>query len=150
MRFLCLVYQEEAKLAALSQCELDSVVGACSAWAEELENTGHHIMSAGLQSVRSAATVRVRDGKLSTTDGPFAETKEYLGGFTLINAKDLDEALQIAAKFPAAHIGSMEVRPVLEPGEAVADPLDQRIQAGMLESASGFNPFTPSKPGSIP
>jgi hypothetical protein len=145
MRFLCLVYQEEAKLAALSQCELDSVVGACSGWAEELENSGHHIMSAGLQSVRSAATVRIRDGTLSTTDGPFAETKEYLGGFTLIHAKDLDEALQIAAKFPAAHLGSMEVRPVLEPGEAVANPVDQRIQQAILQKASGFNPFAASK-----
>jgi hypothetical protein len=149
MRFLCLVYQEEAKLAALSQCELDSVVGACIGWAEELENSGHHIMSAGLQSVRSAATVRIRDGLLSTTDGPFAETKEYLGGFTLIQAKDLDEALQIAAKFPAAHLGSMEVRPVLEPGVTVADPVDKKIQAGMLQSESGFNPFTPSEPASV-
>ena len=102
MRFLCLVYQEEAKLAALSQCEMDSLVGACIGWAEELERTGHHILSAGLQSVRSATTVHIRNGTLSTTDGPFAETKEFLGGFTLINAKDLDEALQIAARFPAA------------------------------------------------
>ena len=150
MRFLCLVYQEKEKLAALPQREMDSLVGACIGWAEELEKTGHHIMSAGLQSARSAATVRVRDGKLSTTDGPFAETKEYLGGFTLIQAKDLDEALQIAAKFPAAHIGSMEVRPVLEPGAVAADPLDQRIQAGMHENASGFNPFVPAKPASVP
>ena len=113
MRFLCLVYHEEEKLAALSQREMDSLVGACIGWVEELEKGGHHIMSAGLQSVRSAATVRVRDGKLSTTDGPFAETKEFLGGFTLINAKDFDEALQLAAKFPAARIGSMEVRPLI-------------------------------------
>jgi hypothetical protein len=149
MRFLCLVYQEEEKLAALSQREMDSLVGACIGWVEELEKTGHHILSAGLQSVRSAVTVRSRDGMLSATDGPFAETKEFLGGFTLINAKDLDEALQIAAKFPAAHTGSMEVRPVLGPDVAVADPLDQKIQAGMVQSESGFNPFAASKPGSI-
>ena len=135
MRFLCLVYHEEEKLAALSQREMDSLVGACIGWVEELEKGGHHILSAGLQSVRSAATVRVRNGKLSTTDGPFAETKEFLGGFTLINAKDFDEALQLAAKFPAATIGSMEVRPLLEPGEAMADPLDQKILAAMLQNA---------------
>jgi hypothetical protein len=150
MRFLCLVYHEEEKLAALSQRQMDTLVGACIGWAEELEKSGHHILSAGLQSVRSAATVRVRNDKLSTTDGPFAETKEVLGGFTLIDAKDFDEALQIAAKFPAAQIGSMEVRPVLEPGEKVADPLDQRIQASILQNASGFNPFAASKMASLP
>ena len=144
MRFLCLVYHEEEKLAALSQRQIDSLVGACIGWVEELEKGGHHIMSAGLQSVRSAATVRVRNGKLSTTDGPFAETKEFLGGFTLINAKDLDGALQLAAKFPAAGIGSMEVRPLIEPGEEAADPLDQKILAAILQNPSGVNPFAAS------
>ena len=100
MRFLCLVYQEEEKLAALSQREMDSLVGACVGWIEELEKGGHHLMSAGLQSVRSAATVRVRNETLSVTDGPFAETKEFLGGFTLIDAKDLDEALKACREIP--------------------------------------------------
>ena len=150
MRFLCLVYHEEEKLAQLSQPEMDSLVGACIDWAEGLERSGHHIMSAGLQSVESAATVRVRNGKLMTTDGPFAETKEILGGFTLINARDLDEALQLAAKFPAARIGSMEVRPVLEPGESVDDPLDRRIQSAINRRAAGFNPFAASNTGSYP
>jgi hypothetical protein len=144
MRFLCLVYHEEEKLAALSQSQMDSLVGACIGWVEELEKGGHHILSAGLQSVRSAATVRLRNGKLSTTDGPFAETKEYLGGFTLINANDFDQALQLAAKFPAAGIGSMEVRPVIEPGEEAADPLDQKILAAILQNPSGVNPFAAS------
>jgi hypothetical protein len=143
VRFLCLVYQEEEKLAALSQNQMDSLVGACIAWAEELEKGGHHILSAGLKSVRSAATVRLKNGNLSTTDGPFAETKEFLGGFTLIDARDLDEALEIAARFPALSIGSMEVRPVLEPGEPAADPLDQRILSAIHTSATGFNPFAP-------
>jgi hypothetical protein len=102
-------------------------------------------MSAGLQTIRTAATVRVREGKILTTDGPFAETKEFLGGFTLIDAKDLGEALQIAAKFPAAHLGSMEVRPVLEPEGAMADPLDQKIQAAIRQTATGINPFAASK-----
>ena len=129
---------------------MDSLVGACIGWVEELEKGGHHILTAGLQSVRSAATVRVRNGKLSSTDGPFAETKEVLGGFTLINAKDFDEALQLAAKFPAARTGSMEVRPVLEPGEEAADPLDQTGQMAMVQNASGFNPFAASKTVSPP
>jgi hypothetical protein len=88
MRFLCLVYQDEEKLAALSQPEMESLVGACVGWVEKLEKGGHHVLSAGLQSVRSGATVRTRNGTLLTTDGPFAETKEFLGGFTLINAKE--------------------------------------------------------------
>ncbi len=150
MRYLCLVYHEEEKLAALSQHQMDSLVGECIGWTQELEKGGHHILSAGLQSVRSAATVRIRDGKLSATDGPFAETKEILGGFTLINAKDFDEALQLAAKFPAARIGSMEVRPLIEPGEAAADPLDQKILAAILLSDSEVNPFAASKMFSLP
>jgi hypothetical protein len=145
MRFLCLVYQDEEKLAALSQDEMDSLVGACMRWTEELEKAGHHLLSAGLQSVRSANTVRIRNGALSITDGPFAETKEFLGGFTLIDARDLDEALEIAAKFPSATIGSMEVRPLIEPAEAAADPLDQKIQAAILRNVSGFNPFVASQ-----
>jgi len=121
MKYVCLVYHEEEKLAALSQPQMDGLVGACIGWVEELEASGHHIFSAGLQSIRTAATVRHRNGKLSMTDGPFAETKEFLGGFTLIDAKDLNEAIQIASKFPAARIGSMEVRPVLDPeGEMAA------------------------------
>ncbi len=149
MRFLCLVYQEEEKLAALSQGEMDSLVGNCMRWALELEKQGRHVLSAGLQTVRSAKTVRIRDGELLMTDGPFAETKEFLGGFTLIHARDLDEALEIASRFPAAKVGSMEVRPVLEPEEAAEDPLDQKIVAAILKNASGFNPFADSKPGSL-
>jgi hypothetical protein len=145
MRFLCLVYHEEEKLAALSQPEMDSLVGACIGWVEDLEKGGHHILSAGLQSVRSASTVRVRNGTLLTTDGPFAETKEFLGGFTLISARDFDEALRLAAKFPAAGIGSMEVRPLIEPGKAVADPLDQKIVSAILQNASGVDVFAASK-----
>ncbi len=149
MKFLCLVYHEEAKLAALSKCEMDSLVGTCIRWVEELEKTGHHILSAGLQSVRSAVTVRIRNGTLSTTDGPFAETKEFLGGFTLINVKDLHEALQIAAKFPSAQIGSMEVRPLMDPAESVTDPLDQKIQHAVLQSAFGVNLLAASKTPSV-
>jgi hypothetical protein len=150
MRFLCLVYHEEEKLAALSQPQMDSLVGACINWVVELEKGGHHILSAGLKSVRSAATVRVRNGELVTTDGPFAETKEFLGGFTLINARDFDEALQLAAKFPSAQIGSMEVRPVLEPGESVDDQLDRKILSAIQQHSSGVSRFAASNMVSLP
>jgi hypothetical protein len=93
--------------------------------------SGHHVSSIGLQSARTAMTVRHRNGKLSASDGPFAETKEQLGGFTLIDARDLNEALQLAARLPAARLGSVEVRPVLEPGAEFTTALDRRIGMAM-------------------
>lgn len=145
MKYLCLVYHEEQKLAALSQPQMDGLVHACIGWVEELEKCGHHIFSAGLQSVRTATTVRHRDGTLSVSDGPFAETKEFLGGFTLINARDLNEAIQIAAKFPAARLGSMEVRPVLEPDGELTSALDQKIAAAIRRRENGVDPATQFK-----
>src|ERR1700687_957373 len=114
MKYICLVYHEEKKLDALTQDELDALVGECGVWVEELDKGGHHVFSAGLQSIRTATTVRNRNGKLTMTDGPFAETKEFLGGFTILNARDLNEAIQLASKLPAARLGSIDVRPGLE------------------------------------
>lgn len=150
MQYMCLVYHEEQKLAALSQAQMDGLVGACIGWVEELEKGGHHVFSAGLQSPRSATTVRHRDGKANFTDGPFAETKEFLGGFTLINARDLNEALQLASKFPAARIGSMEVRPVLDPSGTLNSPLDQKIGAAIRRKAPGVEPAAAAKMASLP
>lgn len=150
MKYLCLVYHEEQKLAALSQSQMDALVRSCVGWVEELERGGHHIFSAGLQSVQTATTVRHRDGKLSVTDGPFAETKEFLGGFTLISARDLNEAIQLAAKFPAARLGSMEVRPVLEADGELIAPLDQKIGAAIRRSAGQIAPAAAAKMASIP
>ena len=84
------------------------------AFTDDIKKTGHHIASNGLQPTKTATTVRVRNGKVSTTDGPFAETKEQLGGFYLIEAKDLNDAIQVAARIPSARWGSVEVRPVWE------------------------------------
>jgi hypothetical protein len=81
---------------------------------EEIRQSGHYIISNALQRARTARTVRVRGGKATTTDGPFAETKEQLGGFFLIEAKDIDEACEVASRFPPARIGTIEVRPVQE------------------------------------
>jgi len=114
MRYLCLIYDEEQKLAAMPKSESDAFMGEYFAFTEGIRNSGHYIGGEALQPVQTATTVRVRNGKMSTTDGPFAETKEQLGGYYLINARDLNDAIQIAAKIPSARLGSVEVRPIQE------------------------------------
>ena len=131
MQYICLVYHEEARLNALSEAELAALVRECVAWVEDLKKEGHHVLSAGLQSLRSARTVRERNGKLAMTDGPFAETKEFLGGFTILNASNLDEAVRLASTLPAVRVASVEVRPVLEADAELTDPLDRKIRAAM-------------------
>jgi hypothetical protein len=131
MRYICLVYHDEQQLEALSSGELEALVEQCGAWVEDLQKGGRHVFSAGLQCIRTATTLRRRNGTLATTDGPFAETKEFLGGFTIIDARDLNEAIQLASKLPAARIGSIEVRPVLEPDAESTDPLDRKLGAAI-------------------
>lgn len=114
MKFLCMAYEEEEKLTSLSQQEWDVLRGETLAYVEVLRKSGHLVLTHALQSARKAATVRVRTNGTSVSDGPFAETKEQLGGFFLIEAKDLDEALSLAARWPSARIGSIEVRPIEE------------------------------------
>jgi hypothetical protein len=114
MKYLCLVYLEERKLDALSRSEYDALVGEALAYDEELRQSGHYIVSDALQSVETATTIRVRNGKVTTTDGPVAETKEQLGGFVLIDARDLNDAIRVAARIPPARLGSVEVRPIQE------------------------------------
>jgi hypothetical protein len=111
MKYLCLIYLEEKTFAFTPGSPTDS---ECLASAESLAGSGRLIASEPLEPVRTAVTVRIRNGKLSTTDGPFAETKEQLAGFYLVDAHDLNEAVQIAAKIPPARVGSIEVRPVRE------------------------------------
>ncbi len=105
MKYLCLVYSEEKKLENFPDEE-------CVAYDQGIRKSGHCIASEALQPVQTATTVRVRNGKVIITDGPFAETKEQLAGFYLVEAKDLDEAIQLAAKIPPATVGSVEVRPI--------------------------------------
>src|SRR6185369_12826731 len=99
---------------ALSKSEDEALTNESLEYDEELQKSGHFIHAEALQSPDSAVTVRVRNGKLSTTDGPFAETKEQLGGFILVEARDLNEAIQIAGGIPLAKYGSVEVRPILQ------------------------------------
>lgn len=112
MKYLCMAYEEEAKLNALSRDEWDALRGETLAYVEELRRDGYLISAEPLQSVQTAATVRVRGGRVSITDGPFAETKETLGGFFLVEAADLNEAIRLASRWPSARIGSIEVRPI--------------------------------------
>lgn len=107
MKYLCLVYAEEKKLEDVDDAD-------CMACADGLRASGHYVAGSPLQPVHTATTLRVRDGRVSITDGPFAETKEQLAGFYMLEAADLDEALKLAAKIPPARVGSIEVRPVRE------------------------------------
>jgi hypothetical protein len=107
MKYLCLVYLDEQNLHSIKDSE-------CKAWGDTLREGGHYLAAEALQSVHSATTVRVRNGKMAVTDGPFAETKEQLAGFYLVDARDLNEAIQLAARIPPARVGSIEVRPVRE------------------------------------
>jgi len=105
MKYLCLVYLDEKRLDELPDSD-------CLEYDAALRESGHCIASEALQSVQTATTVRVRNGKTSITDGPFAETREQLAGFYLIEAQDLNEAIQLAARIPPAQVGSIEVRPI--------------------------------------
>ena len=114
MKYLCLVAFDEKKLEALSKNESDALTDESLAYDDALRQSGHFLAAQALQSVQAATTVRVRNGKVSITDGPFAETNEQLGGFILIDASDLNDAIQVASKIPLARFGSIEVRPILD------------------------------------
>jgi hypothetical protein len=114
MKYLCLVYYRESDIEAMGQRQWDALNGECIACGEGLRESGHMLDGSALEPTATATTVRVRDGKLSITDGPFAETKEQLAGFYLIEARDLNDAIRVAGKIPPARFGSIEVRPVRE------------------------------------
>ena len=117
MKYACLCYDEEKKLKGMSKDEWNTVVRETVSYNEELKKSGRLIAAQALQPVASAATVRVHDGKVSVTDGPFAETKEQLGGFFLIESRDLNEAIQVASRLSGARLGCIEVRPTAELNE---------------------------------
>src|SRR5262245_23069708 len=114
MRYLCLIYDEEKRLSARSAKEAEAFTEEYVEFTEGIRKTGHYHGGEALQPVQMATTVRVRDGRVSATDGPFAETKEQLGGFYLIDARDLNDAIQVASRIPSARMGSIEVRPIRE------------------------------------
>ena len=114
MRYLCLIYDEEKKLATMPESEMNAFMGEYFSFTDDIKKSGHYIGGEALQPVQTATTLRIRNGKMSTTDGPFAETNEQLGGYYLIHARDLNDALQVAARIPSARVGSVEVRPIQE------------------------------------
>ncbi|EKE69595.1 YciI family protein [Gallaecimonas xiamenensis] len=114
MKYLAMVYYQEAAMAALSQDQWDALNRECQACGDGLREAGQMIGGEALLPVASATTVRVRDGKVTVTDGPFSETKEQLAGFYLLEARDLNEAIQLAGRIPPARYGCVEIRPVRE------------------------------------
>ena len=114
MKYLCLIYGEERLMAAVSKGDMDAMMAEYGAFTDGIKQSGHYTAGEALQPSSTAATIRIRNGKTSTTDGPFAETKEQLGGFYLITARDLNDAIQVASRIPGARRGSVEVRPVVD------------------------------------
>ena len=121
MKYLCLCYADEDALARLPEIEIDTLLSDQVACDQSLRRSGHMLSSESLESARTATTLSFRSGKLSVTDGPFAETKEQLGGFHLVEAEDLDEAIRIVSQFPSIRYGSIEIRPVFDIRRYVAD-----------------------------
>jgi hypothetical protein len=114
MKYLCLIYSNEKTWEKMSPAEYESIHNEYFAFTGSIQQNGKYVAGEALQPTATATTVRVRNGKVSTTDGPFAETKEQLGGFYLIDATDLNDAIQVAARIPSARLGAIEVRPVMD------------------------------------
>jgi hypothetical protein len=114
MQYLLLIYDSEAEMAKMTKSDMGALMGDYRNFTQSIVQAGNYKGGNPLQPTSTATTVRVRNGKTLTTDGPFAETREQLGGYYLVDAKDLDEAIAIAARIPSARLGSIEVRPILE------------------------------------
>jgi hypothetical protein len=114
MRYLCLIYENEKSYDTMPKDEADAVFGEYHSFTEGIKQSGQYVGGEALQPTQTATTIRIRNGKVSTTDGPFAETKEQLGGYYLIEAQDLNDAIQVASKIPGARYGAVEVRPIVD------------------------------------
>jgi hypothetical protein len=112
MKYLCLIYNDERELGTMPRPDGEKMMAEYSDFTESIKKSGHYKGGDALQPTTTATTVRVRQNKISTTDGPFAETKEQLGGFYMIDARDLNDAISVASRIPGAKTGSVEVRPV--------------------------------------
>src|SRR5262245_40228678 len=107
MKYLCLIYNDEANMAKMGKNDFECMMAEYFQFTSDIKQSGHYIGGEALQPVQTATTVRVRNGRISTTDGPFAETKEQLGGFYFIEARDLNDAIQVASRIPSAKMGSI-------------------------------------------
>ncbi|HMM42532.1 MAG TPA: YciI family protein [Thermomicrobiales bacterium] len=133
MQYLCLIYQDEAKLRALSAGEYDALIAETLDYRDELQRGGHLVASNALELTDAAMSIRVRGNMAYLTDGPFVETKEQLGGYLLIEARDFNEAIRVATRFPPARLGGIEVRPV----RVHAHPESATLVAGVIDSPVG-------------
>jgi hypothetical protein len=157
MRYLCLVYGAEDSLPViqnpnpLSRVEADALTQDSLAYNDMLRTSGHFIVAHALQSARTATTVRVRGGRVLVTDGPFAETKEQLLGFVLIEAKDHDDAVEVASRIPLARLGSVEVRPIMDlvrkASHSLASASDRQHALAVAISAMSGWPISTSVAG---
>jgi len=120
MKYMLLIHDDEKAWGKLSEAERGKIYAEYGQFGQSVRASGNYLAGAQLQPTTMATSVRVRDGKRLVTDGPFAETREQLGGYYLVEAKDLDEAIGIAARIPSAKVGTIEVRPVVEMGQAAA------------------------------
>ena len=112
MKYLCLIYDDEKLWSSMPKADAETMMGEYFAFTEAVKQSGHYVGGNALQPTSTATCVRVRQGKTTTTDGPFAETKEQLGGYYLVEARDLNDAIQVAARIPGAKMGTVEVRPI--------------------------------------
>jgi hypothetical protein len=120
MKYLCLLHLDEKKAGALSAAEHEAMQAECAAYNEELRKGGHYVASSALEAAHTGTILRVRGGNVAITDGPYTETKEQLGGFLLMEARDLNQALHLAARLPPGRLGTIEVRPLKEPAAGPA------------------------------
>jgi hypothetical protein len=121
MKYVCLGYFDEKQWEALSESEQNALIDECFAYDDVLRKNGHNVGGEALQSPRNASTVRWKNGKVSVTDGPYAETKEQLGGILLLEARDLNHAIQLISKHPGVKVGPFEIRPVDDISAMVAE-----------------------------
>jgi hypothetical protein len=114
MRYLCLIYEDEKWWEKATEADMQKGMADYNAFTESIKKNGNYVGGEALQPTKTAKSVRVRNGKISATDGPYVETKEQLGGYYLITAKDLNDAVQVASRIPGAQHGTVEVRPIME------------------------------------
>jgi hypothetical protein len=129
MKYICLGYMEANKFETMSESERNAFVDACFAYDDVLRKNGHFVGGEALQSARNAATLRFRNGKVSVTDGPYAETKEHLGGILILEATDLNHAIQLMSKHPGVRGGPFEIRPAADLTEMIRESERRRAKA---------------------
>ena len=134
MKYLCLIYENEKEWEKMPKEQADAAMGEYFAFTDSIRKSGQYVAGDALHPTHTATTVRVRNGKTLTTDGPFAETKEQLGGYYLIEAQDLNEAIQVASRIPSARWGSIEVRPVVDFSQA---PADANVDSRAAQATTG-------------